>query len=185
MWTRRRLGWLSWLIIIWFYEISWDHDENKNHILPLFAFVWLSRKAVTVECTERPKKLNTWINRSLRSEIWVLIFLLSLSLTYYLFGAVFWKVHYLFCIFNRIHTEVFISEGPVKSGNESMKADICIMAHCVLFVTGAPIKDLSTEKYWGETWLPSWLHLLWFLNPGSSLIWVMQWWWQWSWRWWR
>ena len=82
MWTRRRLGWLSWLIIIWFYEISWDHDENKNHILPLFAFVWLSRKAVTVECTERPKKLNTWINRSLRSEIWVLIFLLPLSLTF-------------------------------------------------------------------------------------------------------
>ena len=102
-----------------------------------------------------------------------------------MFGIVFWKVHYLFCIFNRIHTEVFISEGPVKSVSESMKADIRIMTHCVLFVTGAPIKDLSTEKYWGETWLPSWLHTLWCLNQGSSLTWVMQWWWQWRWRWWR
>ena len=79
-------------------------------------------------------------------------------------GVVFWKVHYLFCIFNRIHTEVFISEGPVKSVNESMKADIRIMAHCVLFVTGAPIKGLSTEKYWGETWFLSWLHSLWVLD---------------------
>ena len=70
------------MIIIWVYK-SWDCDENKKHILPLFAFVWLSRKAVTVECTERPKKLNTWINRSLRSEIWVLIYLLSLSLVFY------------------------------------------------------------------------------------------------------
>ena len=85
-----------------------------------------------------------------------------------MFGIVFWKVHYLFCIFNRIHTEVFISEGPVKSVNESMKADIRIMAHCVLFVTGAPIKGLSTEKYWGETWFLSWLHSLWVLNQGSS-----------------